>query len=454
MSGSPNNQGGKEKKPVLTHFLCLPLVNETSLPRLEASLGEFEANIPPRRRTADDHPAKPRPPLFPDAALRPLGTLHLTLGVMSLPTPERLDAALKVLQSLDLTSLLREAGVQSRKAASQTASSGMSTNNDGPDAKGDLPSLKPVPTVSEVKPQPLLVSLEGLHALPKARSATVLYASPVDPTSRLYPFGVLLRDKFLEAGLIEGETKKTSTPNQDERATEASNDYSRSGPEEMTIQQQNHPGAIYGGAAENVGRDGSHQRAKRRQMPKSRPLLLHATVVNTVYVRSSRGGGGNRRNKSNKGRRHGALTFDARDIIAHYKDYYMDEVRTKAKPYPVDSDTPLTLEDQISGDSESSNNLSSEEEAHPSSRIKQHQRPRQEVGNESDEFPFIWASNLSIDKVCICEMGAQKLDAYSNPLAMRLGQEYRVVAERSLMDPSPDADGNGDGDREEGGVSL
>lgn len=442
----------KEKKPALTHFLCLPLVNEISLPQLEASLGNFRADIPPRRRVRDDHPAKPRPPLFPDAALRPLGTLHLTLGVMSLPTPERLEGAVQVLRSLDLVSLLREAGVQARKPASVTASSRTSTKPDVlPDnPKGDLPSLNPdSAAASENQLEPLLVSLEGLHALPKARSATVLYASPVDPTSRLYPFGVLLRDKFLEAGFIEGEMKKTPAPTQDQGAGKERNNDSRSRSEETATQQQSLRNEIPGDAADN----GTHRRAKQHQIPKPRPLLLHATVVNTVYVRSS-GGGGNRRkpqNRFNKGRKKGALTFDARDIIAHYKDYYVDETRATVKPYPTDDGrTTPTFENQTSDSSDAS----SEEEAHPSSRIRQHRQPQQDIGNEGERFQFIWASNLPIDKVCICEMGAKNLDADNNPLATRLGQEYRVVVERSLMHSSPDADGDGGGDREDGGVSL
>ena len=41
-----------------------------------------------------------------------------------------------------------------------------------------------------------------------------------------------------------------------------------------------------------------------------RPLLLHATIVNTIYVKG--------RNKGRKGQK---LELDARDLISKYEDY-------------------------------------------------------------------------------------------------------------------------------------
>jgi activating signal cointegrator complex subunit 1 len=45
---------------------------------------------------------------IPNGALHPIGTLHLTLDVMSLPTKERLDEAVAFFQSLGLACLMRE----------------------------------------------------------------------------------------------------------------------------------------------------------------------------------------------------------------------------------------------------------------------------------------------------------------------------------------------------------
>lgn len=50
----------------------------------------------------------------------------------------------------------------------------------------------------------------------------------------------------------------------------------------------------------------------------SRPLLLHATVLNTIYVNSAPAGRGG--NKRKRGRRGEKLAFDARPIIDRYED--------------------------------------------------------------------------------------------------------------------------------------
>ena len=122
-----------EKKPRPTHFLCFPLVNETSQQQLEASIAKFQAEIPPRPRRENDDPLRPRPPLFPKDAVRPVGTLHLTLGVMSLSTTE-LEEAMDLLQNLDLTSMLQEAQERARKSSLKSPIF-MSADPDGPGFK-------------------------------------------------------------------------------------------------------------------------------------------------------------------------------------------------------------------------------------------------------------------------------------------------------------------------------
>lgn len=312
-----NKRPPKEPKPQLTHFLCLPLVNSTSLPQLETSLAAFKAAIPSVPRNQDD----PQPtalssvnvhkPLIPEAAIRPLGTLHLTLGVMSLPTKERLQEALEYFESLDLGAMLREAEGNTQTQAQKQA---------------------------QVNHQSFNLSLESLDALPQESAATVLHAVPVDPTSRLYPFCESLREKFFEAGFMLGESK-------------------------------------------------------------GRPLLLHATVVNTIYVKGRRGG--QRPRDQNYGKKNERFTFDARDLLACYRDYYVDDSRT----------TPRSTSTVLSADK----GLGSAE---------------QEQGQV--KRPFVWARDFPVDSVCICEMGAKKLDPSLDPSGLhgRLGEKYQVVAER------------------------
>lgn len=78
---------------------------------------------------------------------------------------------------------------------------------------------------------------------------SVLFAPPVDAEGRLQAFCEDLKGRFVEAGFMEKET---------------------------------------------------------------RPLLLHATVLNTIYVKG-------------RGKAKGRLTIDARDVIARYEDFVWAE---------------------------------------------------------------------------------------------------------------------------------
>src|SRR6266498_3759082 len=139
------------KKPPLTHFLCLPLITRTSLPQLQSSLSKCKSlaqsnthsSDPPEHEEGEEedgendvhtspnaHHSSGPTAFIPDKAFRPLGTLHLTLGVMSLKSKEDLDKALKLLEDLDVDSMLRE-------AASQTSSFLQPTSNE---STASLPS--------------------------------------------------------------------------------------------------------------------------------------------------------------------------------------------------------------------------------------------------------------------------------------------------------------------------
>lgn len=495
---TPRNQPPRrEKKPPLTHFLCFPLVNAVSLPQLESSLATFKAAIPPRPRTENDHPLKPTPPLIPDAALRPVGTLHLTLGVMSLPTQERLEQAVNLLQSLDLASMLREAEVsaasqqQRQQAGRPTAARKVTPVNpvtapaEPPapsEVKDDVPSVLSVqpditsaPPVTLDPPQPLIISLESLHALPRAKASTVLYAAPLDPTSRLYPFSVMLRDKFLEAGFLEGEYIKApakrdrdrESQEQDKEAEETKEEVKKIEAESAeattpTIPQDLTEELPSGVAADPQPHD-SNAKLKLKtnkttaQKLKPRPLLLHATVVNTIYVRGRRRGNNgngpennnNKNGKKNNNNNGGRYTFDARDILAHYRDYYVDETRTEARPMifprPAEeinnSHDRSDEEDLASSESEAEevgqkrtnhdDDTAADAAAPPPPEKRQKKKQKAEQDKELPKNPFIWARDVPIDRLCICEMGTKKVES-DDAEALRLGEVYKVIAERRL----------------------
>ncbi|KAI1210448.1 kinase A anchor protein [Annulohypoxylon truncatum] len=206
--------------PSPTHFLCLPLVTRASRHQLSTSLSAFGADV-----TSPDSFA------IPEQAVRPLGTLHLTIGVMSFPKDEGLEKAVTLLKTLVPKSILA-----SIKAAEVTSAAANSARE--PDGTTKEPSGSPPPLLS--------LTLRGLHSMqPSASKASVLYASPSDPEGHLQRFCENLRSTFQEAGLM---------------------------------------------AVEN------------------RPLLLHATILNTIYV--------------NKGRKRGRkLLIDASGILDRYGDF-------------------------------------------------------------------------------------------------------------------------------------
>ncbi|KAI9707832.1 MAG: hypothetical protein M1820_004437 [Bogoriella megaspora] len=243
------NTSGPSKRPPLTHFLCLPLVNETSRTQLKASLAQFTNELANKEQ------------LFHEKAIRPLGSLHLTLGVMSLTEDGQLEKAIEMLQNLDINNLLEDAENESPKLSSSgdattsstpateaprepapeqvipdetSSKTGIGSNapreqshipsdvlnllsgqsESLPQPSSNLPSLttpiSPPHTISNPSrssTRPLSLSLSSLHPMHAPTNTSILYASANDPTSRLYPFCLRLQNLFTEAGFIQKENR-------------------------------------------------------------------------------------------------------------------------------------------------------------------------------------------------------------------------------------------------------
>ena len=372
--------------------------------------------------------------------MRPLGTLHLTLGVMSFHTKERLDEALAFFQSLDLTALMRE--------AERVATEKREKRN----RRGQLPASTSDHAENESKPynsanwkgsEPLTISLESLYALPRAKSATVLHASPIDPTERLYPFCLMLRDKFLEAGFMLAESKlphpggvKDMQNGQQDIAGETQLDVAS--PEGVTTPPNDNL------QRENSSLDGDQVLPQRTEpppglepmdsdlpkdpykaalarKPKPRPLLLHATILNTIYVRGRQ----KPHLKDKKPIRR--IEFDARSILARYRDYYVDETRMTPR---AENNTSVQSTKPESGEADATSVSSPDEDGDVENKHKHPRNP------PSPRYPYVWAKQIPLDRVCICEMGARKLpldgEAEDQELNARLGDEYTIVAQREL----------------------
>ena len=237
----------------MTHFLCIPLVTPLSKPQLEKALSNFTAHVAGDALDTDESKYK-----IPVKAIRPIGTIHLTLGVMSLDA-KMLEAARRFLRNLTVTSLLRQNSSQVTKAAGISAPDSIITtqNHTSTEETAAVGVASPDPAIS-----PLIVSVTGIQPMHSPASTTILYAVPVDPSSRLFPLCEALRSAFIDSGFL---------------------------------------------------------------LPDSRPLKLHATIVNTVYVK----GHNNRKRRGGHGKdRRGGLRIDAIEIVQEFNNYvWMENVR-------------------------------------------------------------------------------------------------------------------------------
>lgn len=215
------SSGPKPKAPQLTHFLCLPLVTKTSRPKLAARLATFKEDVIQSREAGGFD--------LPQDAVRPVGTLHLTLGMMSFPQDEGLDKAVEMLKSLQPRQIL--AGLK----------------------KPVMPELTGEDTAvsNAEEPPQILITLKGLHCMQKPEKTSVLYAPPSDPGGILQTFAESIKRAFKDAGLLA---------------------------------------------------------------PDNRPLLLHATVVNTIYVKGNR-------NSHRAKNRDWNVVKNAQAIIDRYEGY-------------------------------------------------------------------------------------------------------------------------------------
>lgn len=224
---------------MLTHFLCLPLCTPSSKPQWQSSIQAFRKDISAQGLNPEAIPS--------------VDMLHLTLGVMSLTTEEKKTAACELLKGDEVRKLIwrRIAGVncegeegegnstqQERLGLDKSKRQEKTRRNSSHNAParnpaGTSPKTHQRPQQAdsvhgdELSPptplsaiSPYQISLSGLHTTRTRTSTSVLYASLSPLVSPLHILCQSLHELFLHANLL---------------------------------------------------------------IPDSRPLLLHATVFNTLY---------------------------------------------------------------------------------------------------------------------------------------------------------------------------
>ncbi|XWW92741.1 hypothetical protein V2A60_000667 [Cordyceps javanica] len=192
--GRVNNNGP-------THFLCIPLLRR----QLARNVVAFRADV------TNINAAPPLP--LPSSAVRPPGTMHITLGVMSLPQPAQLARAVALLRGLCPRTVLAEtrAALRRRRGAGRglarsprVASQKNEKNEEEDDDDGSV-----------------WLTLKGLHAMQDPSSTGVLYAPPLDANGDngpghgrgqqdaglLFAFCQAVRQRFMDAGLMEPDRR-------------------------------------------------------------------------------------------------------------------------------------------------------------------------------------------------------------------------------------------------------
>lgn len=315
------NRPSAQKKPPLTHFLCLPLVTPTSKPKLEASLAKFRNEVAFQVPSADatDETDDTVLPFVHPKAIRPVGALHCTLGVMSLKQ-EELDAAIELLNGLDVPALLRGA---SDLPASEEGPTAAKQPADGPTT---LERPISPPQVERLR-GPLTIALKGLQSMHDPQKTSILYAAPSDASNRLYNFCLALQKTFKDKDLLVED---------------------------------------------------------------NRALKLHATIVNTIYAKG-------RKRPQRQVAGSGASPNAQREESTHAAGVQGTQ----------------TGDDRTSGHG-------------PNANAPLKINATQILGQYKD---FVWAENVILDRVAICEMGAKKiLDEKGNVKA----EEYTEVASLAL----------------------
>jgi activating signal cointegrator complex subunit 1 len=303
-------QAGKSGRLPLTHFLCIPLVTNSSRPQLQQSLDRFKTAVGATDSTINGDTSTA---VVPSRAIRPVDTIHLTLGVMSLDK-EQLAAAIALLGTLTLDLLLQD-----------TASPSQITGAKREQIEAPLEKQE---AKSPGNSEPVAVDLIGLKPMHEPHRTSILYCAPTDPTSRLQCLASSAQNAF---------------------------------------------------------------RANELLVADDRPLKLHATIVNTIYAKEKKK---KREPKTSK-------------------------VAKVSNPGPSNPFAGMSAQPEMSKVADVGHG------PRANSSRKMDARGILERFND-----FIWAKEVVVDRLAICEMGAKKISDENGNVVK---EEYTEVAATSLL---------------------
>ncbi|KAF7874039.1 hypothetical protein EAF04_002711 [Stromatinia cepivora] len=328
--------------PRPTHFLCLPLVTPSSRPQLQSSLSVFKTDVIAQTLSPLSTSTSTSTPRIPEKAIRPLGTLHLTIGVMNLETAEKLNGAIKILNSIF------DDGDDNQNHSTNTPSQ----------SKKSLYPLIPLPKIT----------LRSLYSMHPPHSTSILYTSPLSNSSNssnspnhLQTFSEALKEKFTKAGFMLPEKE-------------------------------------------------------------GRALLLHATIVNTIYI--SRGVERGKRRDMRRGEGEGGSCFG---IGGQGERGTGEGGATKSHPRAREQTQNPTENKNININKQNTRTSPTGSDPHGSNpQTTGHSKPKARSKFDARDIlsryaDFVWMRDVRIEKVAICRMGAKKREDGD--------EEYEVEAE-------------------------
>ncbi|GAB7337222.1 hypothetical protein MBLNU457_g2599t1 [Dothideomycetes sp. NU457] len=369
------NRGGKSrggpKKPSLTHFLITRFRNDVCQHGQTRSTDDKGQTTTETEASDDAVNTSTVTPIIAEKAVRPIGALHLTLGVMSLDH-EKLQQAIQHLQSLDIRRMLQQVSKLSKHQSQSTAdqatpipskgvavSTGRTVERSGSISIPSTLSRPISPPPTSEKDTPLKISLESLRSMHAPHKTSILYALAQDPSERLEPLCNALRDQFMKAGFL--------------------------------IKDQ-------------------------------RPLKLHATIVNTIYAK------GRKRTRKPREQTNGQQRNAEVDEIEGKEP----TMNAKTKGSEAEAENDKAQEPTIRPADQA---VSNEEKVAPDDGSTGHgpnaNAPLKINAVEILERykDYVWANDFVLDRVAICEMGAKKI---LNDKGEVLSEEYKEVATLSL----------------------
>ncbi|CAD6442519.1 ed94cd7d-ad7a-480c-a19f-f03853aa1944-CDS [Sclerotinia trifoliorum] len=340
--------------PRPTHFLCIPVTTPSSRAQLQSSLSIFKADVSASSTLPSSPPSKSTPPTHPQ------------IPSSAIRPPSTLHLTLHILNLSTpsklstaikiLHSLFDEDDEHQSQNQSQNQNHSSNTNP-APQSKKSPRSLRtllPLPPLT-------LHSLKSMHG---PHSTSILYTSPLDPEKHLQTFCEAVRERFIDAGFVV-------------------------------------PGTERGG----------------KEREKERDLLLHATIVNTIYIPR-----GYEHEHEHAGPAPGRERKNARGIEIEVEGGSYSGTQTgnesKIKNTKEKTQKSHTLPKPPNRPPQPPKPLKPNKPTKPKPRLKFNAR---EI--LSRYANFTWMRDMRIEKVAICRMGAKKKGDEDGD------EEYEVEAE-------------------------